>query len=146
MDYVFPVSYSIGAPSISDVVPDKPGESATWAKGSTLSGKITGSDLEGASPSITSISAPKAKKTGPKTEAKTAAKTEAKTDPSQYLGTNKVAIDKTKTSDGSNLYFTVTLADKVPPGYEITFSVSKDTTSGAEKPQTATYVYTVTYK
>jgi hypothetical protein len=121
MDFVLPVEYdskitsSDSKPSISSLTVDKGDASLTWASGSALTGGIAGSDLDGATPNITKITIPSDKG--------------ASVD--QYIDTAKLATDKSKTNDASNLNFTVNLKKMVPSGGKITFTVTGKTAKGA---------------
>jgi len=134
MDFVLPVNYGAEAapagdkPSISTVTFDKEGVSATWnTAGSTLTGNIKGTALDGVELTITKLSVPDAKSP----------------DPEQYFD---IATLKTEKNDGADLQFTLKLKIAVPTGSTITFQVTKNASTGAEKAQVAEKPYPVNYK
>jgi hypothetical protein len=139
MDFVLPVTYvsktasTDGKPVIAAVTFDNEAASTTWANGHNLAGNITGSALEGATPTITNISVPSDKKATV----------------GQYIDIAKLATDKSKTNNDSSLHFTAGIVKLVPSGTTITLSVTKNAAAGTEKAEpvtSSTYLYHVNYK
>ncbi len=109
MDFVLPVSYTPKPPAAGDVAVDKGDAVDTWKAGSTITGNITGSFLDGAAPSVIKITVPGDKN--------------ATVD--QYVDKDTVKTDTTKTNDSASLHFTVTLKKVVPDGSTLTFQATK---------------------
>jgi hypothetical protein len=137
MEYVLPVNYQPkaepgpGNSVITKIGFDGEGTAATWKAGATISGHITGSALDGATPKVTKLTVPADKNATP----------------DQYIDT--IAVDPKKNNDASNLYFSLKLKKDMPTASTLTLQVVKSVQGPDKKSQSLTSdpkEYTVTYK